>query len=115
MSVSSLNRNVKKLSCKYIGSTDTSGNHSCSCTIDTGIRSLGTAKAEFHHTTTVSCVDHPGCLSGNQTLVIDDRQQSSLYKLSFHNRSNHLYQWLSWEDHSSFRDSINITAKMEVS
>ena len=107
-------RYVKHLSCKNAGSTDTASDHSSTGTKDTGIRSLGTAKTKFHNAVTLGCIAYTGCLCCNQTLVIDDVQDGSLNKLGFHDRCDDFYHRLSWEDHSSFRDSIDIACEMEV-
>ena len=48
-------RYIKKLTCKYIGSTYTSADHSCSCTVKTCIRSLGTAQPKFHNSIAGCC------------------------------------------------------------
>ena len=55
-----------------IGGADTSGDHGGSGTVDSGIRTLGTAQAKFHDTVSLGCMDHAGCLGGDQALVVDD-------------------------------------------
>ena len=106
--------NVEHLACKYIGGAGTSADHSGACTINTGIRSLCTAKTKFHDSISSRCVADTGCLGSNKTLMIDDVQDRSFNKLCFHDRCNDLDKWFSWEYDSSFRDCINITGKMKV-
>ena len=110
-----LYRNIKKLSGKHIGSADASANHGSSCTINTGIRTLCTTQAKLHDAITFCSTDNTGSFCSNQTLVVDDRQNSSLYQLCLHDRGNHLDQRLTRENNGAFRNRINITAETEIS
>ena len=82
MSMCSENRNVKHLAGQYVGSTGTSADHCSSGTEDPGVRTLGTAKTEFHDGIALGCVAYTCCLSGNKTLMVHNVQDGRLYKLS---------------------------------
>jgi len=114
MSMCSENRNVKHLAGQYVGSTGTSADHCSSGTEDSGVRTLGTAKTEFHDGIALSCVAYTCCLSGNKTLMVHNVQDGRLYKLSFHDRCDNLDHWLSREDHGSLRNCVDITGESEV-
>ena len=115
MGVSSKDWYVKHFASKNTGSTGTSADDCGTGTKDTGIWTLGTAKTEFHDRVTFCCVADTGCFSGNKALVVDDVQDSSFYKLCFHDRCNNFYKWFSWEYNSSLRNCIDITCEFEVS
>ena len=66
----SLYRHVEHLSGQYIGGADAAGDHSGAGPVNTGIRTLGPAQAEFHHAVSLGSVDHPVSLCSNQALVV---------------------------------------------
>ena len=108
------NRNVKHLAGQYVGSTGTSADHCRSGTEDSGVRTLGTAKTEFHDGIALGCVAYTCCLGGNKTLMVHNVQDGGLYKLSFHDRCDNLDHRLSREDHGSLRNCVDITGESEV-
>ena len=110
----SFDGDIKKLTAEYIGGSDTTADYCCTCTVNTRIRTLGTAKAKLHNTVTFGSITYSCCFGGNQTLVVDDVEDSSFYKLGFHNRCNDFYKRLSGEHNRSFGNGINITGKLEV-
>ena len=57
---------------------------------------------------------YAGSFRGDQTLMIDDRQYSGLYKLCLHNRSDNFDQRFSRKDHTSLRDGIDVSAEVEA-
>ena len=107
------NRHIKHLSCEYIGCTYASTDDGSSCTVKSGIRSLCPAETKFHDPISLCGVYNTGCLGSDQTLMVDDGQDRSFYKLCLHDRGNHFDERLSWENHTSFRNRINIPAEME--
>jgi len=70
--VGSLDWNVKHLSGQDIGGSDAAADHGSTRAVDTGIRSLSTAKTELHYAIALSSVDNAGCLGCNQRLVVND-------------------------------------------
>ena len=111
----SQNRYVKHLSGQYVGSSGASTDDSCTCTIDTGIRTLCTTQAEFHDSVPTGCIADSGCFGSNQTLMIDDIQDCGFYKLCLHDRSDYFDEWFSRKYDSSFRNCINISGKFKRS
>ena len=111
--MSSKYRHVKHLTSKHTGCSDTTTDHSCTGSKNTGIRSLGTAKTELHDSITFRRIADTCCLGSDQALMVHNVQNRSFHKLSFHNRCYHFHHWLSWENNSAFRDGINIAGKME--
>ena len=69
---------IEKLTGKNVGSTLTAGNHSSTCTVYTGIRSLCTTQTKFHNAITFCSLNDAGCFSSNQTLMIKDSKDSCL-------------------------------------
>ena len=107
------NRYIKHFAGEYIGSSDASTDHSSSCSVQSRIRSLGTAKSELHDTVSLCCINNTGSFRGNQTLVIQNREDCCFNKLGLHDRSHDFQKWFSWKDDASFRNRINISAEME--
>ena len=68
----SLDRNVKKLSGKHIGSADAAADHGSAGTVNTGIWTLCTAKSEFHDTVSAGRMNDTCRLCGDQALMIDN-------------------------------------------
>ena len=113
MGVSSQHGHVEHLSGQDVGGSGTSGDHCGPRAVDTRVGSLSSPKAEFHDTVTPRGVAYPGRLGGDQALVIDYVQNRGLHKLRFHDRRDDFYDRFSGKDHSSFRDGIDISRKME--
>ena len=109
-----LHRNIKKLPAQNVGGADTAADHGSSCTINTSIRTLGTAQTEFHNAIALCGIADPRCLGCDQTLMIDDIQDRSFYKLGFHDGSDHLDKRLSRKNDCSLRNGINITRETEI-
>ena len=112
--MSSKYRHIEHFTGEYTGSTGTSANHCSAGTENTGIRSLGAAKTEFHDRVTFCCVAYTSCFGSDKALVVNDVEDCCFYKLGFHDRCNNFYKRLSWEYNSSFRDCIDITGELEV-
>ena len=110
----SFDRNVKHLTCKNITCSNTTGNDSSSCTIYSGIRTLGTSQTKFHYSVAFCCIAYSGSLSCDKALVINYIKDCSLYKLSFNDRSNYFNNWFSWKNKCSFGNGIYIACKVEV-
>ena len=110
----SADRNVKKLSCQYVGSTDTATDHGSSCTVSTCIRALCTAKPEFHDSVSSGCEADAGRLGCDQTLVVDDVQDGSFYKLCLHDRCNDFDHRFTRKHDAAFRNRKNITGKFKI-
>ena len=106
-------RHVKHLTGQHTGGSDTTTDHSCTSSKNTGIRSLGTTKTELHDSISLRCIADTGRLSSDQALMVHNVQNRSFHKLSFHNRCYHFHHWLSWENNSSLRNGINISGEME--
>ena len=106
-------RNIKHLSGQDVAGADASGDHGGSCPVDTGIRTLGTAKTELHDAA-ASFLNDTGGLGGDQALVIDDVQQSGLNKLGFHDWRDDFDQRFLRENDCSFGNGIDITCKPKV-
>ena len=70
--VCTFDRDIEHLSGQHVGSSHAAADHSSSCTVDTGIRALGTAKTEFHDTVALCSVNHARGFGGDQTLMVDD-------------------------------------------
>ena len=115
MGMGSLHRNIKHLTGKYVGSSDTAADHGCSGSVDTGVRSLGPAKTKFHDPIAFCRVYDAGGFGGDKALMIQQVQDGCLYKLRLHNRGDDFQQGLSGEYHGSLRDSVNIPCKVESS
>ena len=115
MSVSALDGNIKKLSAEYIGGTDAATDHCGSCTVDAGIGALGSSETKLHDTVSLCSIADSGGFSGNQTLVIDNIQNSGFYKLCLHDGGYNLHQWLSGKDNGSLGNGINVTGELKVS
>ena len=114
MCMSSKNRNVKHLAGQHVGSTCTSADHCSSGSEDSGIRTLGTAKTEFHDRITLGCVAYAGCLGSDEALMVHDVQDCGFHKLRFHDRCDNFDHWFSREDYGSFRNCVDITGEFEV-
>lgn len=97
MCMGSKHWHVKHLTSKHTGCSDTTTDHSCTGSKNTGIRSLGTAKTELHDSVTFRRIADTCCLGSNQALMVHNVQNRSFHKLSFHNRCYHFHHWLSWE------------------
>ena len=108
-------RNIKHLAGENIGGSDTAADHGSSGSVDTGIRALGPAKAEFHNAVSLCCIYHTGGLGSDQTLMIQHIENSRLHKLSLHYRGYDLQQRFSGEHNSPFRNGVDITCKMKSS
>ena len=113
MRMCTLHRNIKKLTSKHIGGSDTSADHRSARTVHAGVRSLRAAQSEFHDAVALRGINHAGCLCCDKTLVVDDRQNSSFHELRFHDRRDHLDQRLARENNSTLRDSVDIAAEAE--
>ena len=109
-----LDRNVKELTGKHVGRTDAAADHGCTGTVDTGIRSLGTAQAELHDAVSAGGLYDTGCLGRDQTLVVYDVQKCSLNKLRLHDRCDDLNERFVREYDGALRDRPDITLKMEA-
>ena len=72
MGVCAFDRNVENLSCKYVGSSAAAANDSSAGTVNTGIRSLCTAQAEFHDTVVLCCIADTGCFCGDEALMVQN-------------------------------------------
>src|SRR5699024_8206832 len=115
MGMGSLHRNIKHLTGKYVGSSDTAADHGRSGAVDTGVRSLCPAKTKFHNPIAFCRIYHTGGFGGDKALMVQQIQDGCLYKLRLHNRGYDFQQRLSGEYHSSFRYSVNIPCKVESS
>ena len=114
MGVGTEDRHVEHFSGQYIGCADTAADDGSPRTIQTCIRSLGAAQSELHDSVALCCMYYAGSFCGDQALMVDDRQYSGLYKLCLHDRSDNFDQRLSREDHTSFRNGINVSAEVEA-
>ena len=110
----SQNRHVEHFTGQYIGCTYTASYDGSPRSIQPGIRTLGTAQSEFHDTVTLCSMYYAGSLRGDQTLMIDDRQYSGLYKLRLHDRSDNFDQRFSRKDHTSLGNGIDVPAEMKT-
>ena len=72
MCMGSKHWHVKHLTSKHTGCSDTTTDHSCTGSKNTGIRSLGTAKTEFHDTSIVCRINDAGGLGGYEGLMVDN-------------------------------------------
>ena len=106
------NRHIKHLTGENVGSSDTARDHRRTCTVDSRIRPLGTAKPEFHDTAVSGSKYNTGGFRCNQGLMVNDVQDRSFHKLSFHDRSDYLEKRLLREDYAAFRNRINASGKM---
>ena len=66
MRVCAHDRNTEFLACQHVGGADTSGDHSCSGTVCTGIGALSPAQTEFHNAVAVRGPAYTGSLGGDQ-------------------------------------------------
>ena len=72
MGVSPFNGNLEHFTAEYIRGAYTACNHSCTGAVDTSVRPLGAAKAEFHNPVPLGGMNNPGGLGSNQALMIDN-------------------------------------------
>ena len=72
MGVSTLHRNIEKLSAQDIGCAYTTANHGGPCAVGACVRPLGTAKSKFHDAVSVCGITYPCGLGCDKTLVVDD-------------------------------------------
>ena len=89
------------------------GLYGSSCSVQSRIRSLGAAKSEFHDTVSLCRINNTGSFRSDQALMIQNRKNCCLNKLSLHDRSYDFQKRFSWEDDASLRDRINVSAKMK--
>ena len=110
----SQDRYVEHFSCQYIGCTYTAPYDGSSGAIQTCIRTLRAAQSEFHDSIALRGMYYAGSFRGDQTLMIDDRQYSGLYKLCLHDRRNNFDQRFSREDHAALGNGIDVSAEVEA-
>ena len=108
----SFDRDMEHLTGQDIGCADAPGDHGSAGAVDPGIRSLGTAKAEFHHAVSLGSMDDAGRLGGDQALMVDNIQNGGLHQLGLHDGSDDLHHGLPGKDHRSFRDGVDISCEM---
>ena len=106
-------RNIEHLTGQNIGSSGTSADYCGTCTIDTCVWSLCTAKTKFHDPVTACRIADTSCFGSDKALVVDDIEDCGLDKLCFHDRSDNFDKRLSWEYDSSFRNCVDISGKTE--
>ena len=107
-------RNVEHLARQDIGGSGAAGDDSRTGSINTRIRALGAAEAEFHDAVTLGCIAYACRLCSDQGLMIQHVEDSRLNELSLLDRRNDLEHWLTREDNGSFRDSPDITCEVEA-
>ena len=106
----SLDRYVEHLAGQHVGGADAAADHGGAGTVDTGVRTLGTAQAELHDAVALGCVNDAGRLGGDQALVVDDVQDGGLHQLRLHDGRDDLDQRLPGEDDGSFGNGVDVAA-----
>lgn len=114
MSMGALDRHIKELAAEHVGGAHASADHCGPGTIDSCIGTLCPSETELHDPIASGGKAYPGCLGGDQALVVYDVEQSRFDELGFHDRSDDLDQRFSGKDNSTFRDCINISRKTEI-
>ena len=114
MGVSAFHRDVKKLSAQNVGGADTAADDGSPGAVGAGVRSLCAAQAEFHDAVAVGGIADPGGLGGDQTLMVDDIQDSGLYQLCLHDGSDNFDQRFPRKYHRTFRDRVNVSGELEI-
>ena len=76
-----LRGHVEETRGQYVGGADAAADDRGPGAQGSRVRPLGTAQAEFHDGVSFGGVNHPGCLGGNQTLMVDQIQKRRLHEL----------------------------------
>ena len=114
MSMSSLNRNIKKLARVHVGRSDTASDYSCSGSVNTGIRALCTPKAELSNCIALCCIYYLTSFCSDKCLMVYNIEHRRLYKLGFNCRCLYSYKGFSGEHDCSLRHSKYIAGKLKL-
>ena len=112
--VRSTNLDIKHLPGKHVARGSAAANHRGPCAVNSGVRTLRTAQAEFHNGAVARSIAYTARFGRNQGLMIDKSEHRRLDQLRLHDGRAHSEQRFIRKGDRSLRHGVDVAREAQL-